>query len=308
MRWLRRLALVVLAVVVAALAVPPLWFAVVGDAVPAAEMPPPGRRVVLPSGLGLNVLDRGAGQPVVLVHGLPGNGYEWRALQDELVARGRRAIAYDRAGFGRSDPRPAGGEYTVEASATDLLQLLDALALGDATVVGWSYGGAVAMAAAQRDPARIGRLVLVGSAGPGSEDNETPLVIRLVLSDLGLLWLRAVPPAGRAVREGGMRNAFSDQPMPDWWMPLAHGNFARPGTGLAFVSEMRASQGKAWPGPAGIDAPIVVVHGDDDRLARIAIAREIERLAPRGRLVVVEGGSHMLPVTHATLLADEILR
>ena len=51
----------------------------------------------------------------------------------------------------------------------------------------------------------------------------------------------------------------------------------------------------------------VIVHGDDDRLAPIAIGRELARGAPQAKLVVVEGGSHMLPVTHAPKLADEIV-
>jgi pimeloyl-ACP methyl ester carboxylesterase len=93
-------ALVVLLVLIGALIVlPPLWYAVFpGD--PPPELPPAGRRVELPGGVGVNVVEQGTGPPVVLVHGLPGTAYDWRELSPELAKRGRRAIAYDRVGWG----------------------------------------------------------------------------------------------------------------------------------------------------------------------------------------------------------------
>lgn len=231
MRLVRRLVVAVLVLVAAVVVLPPLWFAVFGDPAAPAKMPPPGRRVELPDGLGVNVLDKGEGPPVVLVHGLPGSAYDWRNLQDELASRGRRVIAYDRVGYGHSDGRPPGATFGVDDNARDLLALLEALDLRDATVVGWSYGGSTAIAAAKRDPQRIGRLVLVGSAGPGAPDRRPPAFVRLLMSDPGLLWLRAVPPAARGLRTTITNVAFSEQPVPEWWMPVANANFAQPNTG-----------------------------------------------------------------------------
>ena len=305
MRLVRRLVVAVLVLVAAVVVLPPLWFAVFGDPAAPAKMPPPGRRVELPDGLGVNVLDKGEGPPVVLVHGLPGSAYDWRNLQDELASRGRRVIAYDRVGYGHSDGRPPGATFGVDDNARDLLALLEALDLRDATVVGWSYGGSTAIAAAKRDPQRFGRLVLVGSAGPGAPDRRPPAFVRLLMSDPGLLWLRAVPPAARGLRTTITNVAFSEQPVPEWWMPVANANFAQPNTGPTYVGEMRAPGPR--PGSEGLTLPIVIVHGDDDRLAPIAIGRELARGAPQAKLVVVEGGSHMLPVTHAPKLAEEIV-
>jgi pimeloyl-ACP methyl ester carboxylesterase len=305
MRLVRRLIAAALILVAAVVVLPPVWFAVFGDPAPPAEMPPPGRRVELPDGLGVNVIEKGEGPPVVLVHGLPGSAYEWRNLQDELASRGRRVIAYDRVGYGRSDGRPAGATYDVDDNAKDLLALLEALDLRDATVVGWSYGGATAIAAAKRDPSRIARLVLVGSAGPGAPSNRPPALVRLLMSDPGLLWLRAVPPAARGLRASVMNVAYSGQPIPDWWMPVSNANFARPNTGRTYVGEMRAPGPR--PGSEGLTLPMVIVHGDDDRLVPIAVGREHARRAPQAKLVVIAGGSHMLPVTHAPKLADEIV-
>jgi pimeloyl-ACP methyl ester carboxylesterase len=128
---------------------------------------------VLSSGVGINVVESGAGPAVVMVHGLPGSAYDWRETTAALAARGRRAIAYDRVGYGGSDPR-TNGRFTPDANAEELSGLLDALSLRDVTLVGWSDGGATAMTAAMRGTARISRLVLVGTGGPDSADAEPP--------------------------------------------------------------------------------------------------------------------------------------
>src|SRR5688500_4101468 len=130
---IRRILLALLLLVFAAIALPPLWFRLFRE--PAPELPPPGRRVALASGVGVNVLEEGAGPPVVLVHGLPGTAYEWRETSAALAERGRRAIAYDRVGYGWSDPRPDAA-FSVESNAAELLGLLEALGLDDVTVVG----------------------------------------------------------------------------------------------------------------------------------------------------------------------------
>lgn len=307
MKLVRRALLAVVLLVVAVVVAPPVWFAVFP--VTRATMPAAERRLVLRDGLGVNVLEAGkagAAPPVVLVHGLPGSAYEWRPTMDALAAQGRHVFAYDRVGFGNSDPRPDGSAFSVEENARELNAVLEALDLRDATVVGWSYGGATAIAAAHADPSRMGALVLVGSAGPGGEARRPPLLVRVLMSPAGLAWLRAVPPAARGMRAAVGSVAFSDQPPPDWWLPLVEANLARLDTGRAYLGEMRLTREQPFPDTGDLPLPVLVVHGDDDRLAPVAIGRELARRAPRGRLVEVSGGSHMLPITHADLLAREI--
>ncbi len=307
MKLVRRALLALLVLLLALLVLPPLWFALFPVA--RTPLPPAERRVALPGGVAVNVLEAGragTSPPIVLVHGLPGSAYEWRSTLDALAARGRHALAYDRVGFGHSDPRPDDSPFTVEQNARELLAVLEALDLRGVIVVGWSYGGVTAMAAARQDPSRIAALVLVGSAGPGSETREPPLLVRMVMSPAGLLWLRAVPPVARGVRTAASQVAFSEQAQPDWWLPLLEANLGRTATGVAYVQEMRGMREQPLPDTGGLEVPVLVVHGDDDRLAPVAIGRELARRAPAGRLVEVPGGSHMLPITHAELLAREI--
>src|SRR5262245_10160746 len=300
---MRRIGLALLVGLLAVVALPPLWFTLFRE--PRPELPPPGRRVVLASGVGVNVLEQGTGAPVVLVHGHPGSAYDWRMLVPQLAARGRRVIAYDRVGYGRSDPR-RGADYTFAGNARELVELLAALELRDATVVGWSYGGGTAIVAAQQDGSRIGRLVLVGSVGPGEQMGPPPLAAVLFSAPV-LAWVEAVPPVARGVRAAMSANAFSDQPQPDWWLPSLGANLGHGDTLHTMREEGAAYAAQAVPDPSGLALPILVIHGDQDRLVPVTIGRELARRASHARLVEVPGGSHMLPVTHAELLADEIV-
>ncbi len=308
-RFLRVVVLLIGAVIV----LPPLWY-VVFPVDPPPDLPPPGTRVYLGAGVALNVLEEGSGPPVVLVHGLPGSAYDWRVLLPELASRGYRAIAYDRVGYGRSDPR-LDDDFTPEANATELLALLRRLGLEEATVVGWSYGGATAMLAAMRGPSPIARLVLVGTGGPDSADAEPPepsAVMAFLDSGLVLRWRAAVPSTGVLLMEALSGVAFSGGPQPDWWLEGLRANFARTETLLTYRAEMSGIvdlSSEEAPAPFAADTialPTLLVHGDDDRLAPVAIARYLHTQIPNSTLYEIEGGSHMLPVTHASELAAQI--
>jgi len=240
---------------------------------------------------------------MVLVHGLPGSGYDWKPLSEDLAARGHRVIAYDRVGYGRSDPR-ADDDFTFAANARELLALLEAEHLKDVSVLGWSYGGGTAIEAAKRDPSRIGRLVLIGSAGPVELDRPPPL-IRLMLAGPVLRWIGRVPPLRRAVQQASSDRAFSDQPDPSWWLPQVAANFGMPHTARTWLQE-GAQLSIDGLDPSPIERPILVVHGDDDWLVPLDVAEAIDRLAPNSTLRVVAGGSHALPITHAELLGGWI--
>jgi pimeloyl-ACP methyl ester carboxylesterase len=306
---MRRLLFAVLILVGAAIALPPLWFAIFPGE-PPPELPPAGRYVMLPGGAGVNVIEQGSGPAVVLVHGLPGSAYDWRELSPELAKRGRRAIAYGRVGFGRSDPR-TNGQYTPEGNAAELLALLEALELEDATVVGHSYGGATAMIASLRDSSRMGRLVLVATGGPDSADAQPPMpsaLLRAFYSVPALRWRTAVPPIGVALMRVLSDQAFNGQPQPDWWLPGLRANLARWDTLLAYRGEMMgvgADAGAALV-PEQIALPTLLLHGDADRLASVEISRYLASQIPGATLVEYPGASHMLIVTHAADLAEQI--
>jgi len=108
----------------------------------------------------LNAVEAGAGDPVVLLHGLFGAAQNWGTIQKRLAAR-HRVIALDLRNHGAS-PHAAAMEYPVMAA--DVAETLIALGAAPASLVGHSMGGKVAMALALSGPELVSRLVVADIA------------------------------------------------------------------------------------------------------------------------------------------------
>jgi pimeloyl-ACP methyl ester carboxylesterase len=122
--------------------------------------------VFQPNGISLHVEDHGSGKPVVLLHGWPDSSYPWRNQIPFLVANDFRAIAPDQRGFGRSD-RPEGvAAYSLENVVADVADIVDALGIETADIVGHDWGAAVAWLTATEHPNRIHRLVVLSVGHP----------------------------------------------------------------------------------------------------------------------------------------------
>src|SRR3954447_24915672 len=92
----------------------------------------------------LHTLDRGDGNPVVLLHGFPELAQSWRHQIDALAGAGYRAIAPDMRGFGRSDAPQEIEAYDVAELCGDVSRLLDERGIGRAAVIGHDWGATVA--------------------------------------------------------------------------------------------------------------------------------------------------------------------
>jgi len=115
---------------------------------------------VLAEGLRFHYDERGSGRPLVLVHGTGADASAFDAASGLLAARGRRVIAYDRRGFSRTGGDPPRKKGYLRRHADDLAALLRELGAVPATLVGWSWGGLVALATAVHHSNVVDRLVL----------------------------------------------------------------------------------------------------------------------------------------------------
>src|SRR6185369_9868946 len=115
---------------------------------------------------GVKVHYQEAGEPtnpaVLLIHGFASSTFVWSKVFLELAKRGLRVIAIDLLGFGYSE-KPKNGEYTITGQAKLIHKLLGQLGIDRATIVGSSYGGAVAATCALDYPDNIDKLILVGT-------------------------------------------------------------------------------------------------------------------------------------------------
>jgi pimeloyl-ACP methyl ester carboxylesterase len=157
-----------------------------------------------------------AGPAVVLLHGGSSSAVTWDRLAAALTAAGRHVIAADLRGHGGSSRT---GDYPLNGYGDDIRGLMDALGIESAGLVGHSLGGYVASTVAQRDPARVTRLVL----------EEPGLPARDAGTRHGLSGPRFLLPAiaGLAARRGFDRKAVTSAvrqlrvPDPAWWEQLA---------------------------------------------------------------------------------------
>src|SRR6202453_613591 len=157
----------------------------------------------------IHYLQRGHGEPLLLIHGLGCSGADW-AFQVAVLEKRFRVIVPDLPGCGHSPPPR--DEYTMAGFASALWSLLDHLAVSRANIIGFSMGGAVALEMAAQRPASVPRLGLINSLATYRPDDwrkwlevhVSALLVRLLgmRRAAWLLALRLFPePWQRAIRE-----------------------------------------------------------------------------------------------------------
>lgn len=227
-----------------------------------------------------NFHDVGAGAPVVFIHG-SGPGVtawaNWRLIIPEL-GKTMRVIAPDMAGFGYTD-RPDGASYVKETWVTQLGDLLDALGVAKAHIVGNSFGGAIALAFALAHPERVGRIVLMGSAGLSFPVTE----------GLDAVW--GYEPSIEAMK--GLLDIFAyDRTLvTDELAKLRYEASIRPGFQEAFAS-MFAPPRQRWLDALAspeqqlktLPNDTLIFHGREDRVVPLESSLRLLQLIPKAQL------------------------
>jgi pimeloyl-ACP methyl ester carboxylesterase len=136
---------------------------------------------------------RGAGNPIVLVHGSFLSSYLWQDVLPRLP-KGHRVLVLDLLGHGRSDP-PDIADMTVAGHAHRLAQLLDVMGVPSALLVGHGLGAAIAARVAHQQPSRIAHLMLINPTLLSATHHEAVLNARVRrLAALVPLW-KYLPPS-----------------------------------------------------------------------------------------------------------------
>ena len=253
--------------------------------------------------------DHGSGDPVVLVSGWPVDSRSWEPQVHALLQAGHRVIVYDRRGFGRSS-RPTEG-YDFDTLAADLDALLSQLDLRDATVVGFSLGtGELARYVGKHGTERLKACVFIESlapsfakseANPSGVDEAGVAAVQQAILDDRLAWLTGLigdflnldDYLGKRVSEDAVRNLWNAgagaSPIATWACPV--------GWLDDFTQDIRR-----------IDVPTLILHGTADRILPIeGQGRRLHAALPDAHYVEIEGGPHVMCVTHAAEVNRELL-
>ena len=245
--------------------------------------------------------DHGAGQPVVLIHGYPLSGRGWDKQVPALLEAGYRVITYDRRGFGKSS-QPASG-YDYDTFAADLSVLLEHLDLRDAVLVGHSMGtGEVTRYLGRYGPARVAKGVLVAPIPPYLlQAADNPDGVPQAVFDGFTAAARADTPAWMK----GFLDSFyntdtlrgtlvSDQAFTASW------NLAVTASAAAAVACIATWTTDFRDDLPEIGVPMLVIQGDADQVLPLdKTGQRLPGLIKDMDLVVIEGGPHAIPWTHA---------
>ena len=237
------------------------------------------------------------GAPVLLlIHGMAGSSETWRAVAPQL-ARTHTVIAPDLLGHGASDkPRH---DYSLGAFASGLRDLLVALGVDRATLVGQSLGGGVAMQFAYQHPELCERLVLVCSGGLGPDVSWILRALTLPGSEylMPLLFPGFVRDAGDAVRRQLGRLGVRAPHVEEEWRGYA--SLTDPETRQAFIKTLRAVVDLGGQSVSAHDRlylaellPTLIVWGERDRIIPVAHAHVAHEAMPGSELVLFPHAGH----------------
>jgi non-heme chloroperoxidase len=253
--------------------------------------------------------DHGSGPPVVLVHGYAQNGHSWEKQEAALLAAGYRVLTYDRRGFGASS-RPSIG-YDFDTLAADLHVLLSRLDLDEVVLAGFGMGtGEVARYLAVHGSRRVWAAALVAPLLPFLlKASDSPDGIdRSVFDGLTARIAADRPAAMKDFMDrsynidllGGSR--VSDQAWQNsFYVAISASAHAALRCVTACLEDFRGDL-------ATITIPVLVVHGDQDRvLPYEATSRRLPALLKNARSTVIPAGPHAIIWTHADEVSQALL-
>jgi pimeloyl-ACP methyl ester carboxylesterase len=247
------------------------------------------------SGLTLSCYVLGAGDPIVLLHGLGASKITWLPVLAPLAER-HRVIVPDLPGHGESDkPRH---DYTPRFYARVLRHFMDALEVERAAVVGNSLGGRIALELALRSPGRVAGLALLDPSLPGLRWRHIMGFTRIFPTEIGVL---PFPLRERWV-EVMIRRLFArPDRLPSEGYASAAGEFIRiyrdPVARMAFFSTLRQIVTERpdafFASLRRIKHPALIIFGEEDRLVPPRLAVRLAQHLPQAELVILPNVGHV---------------
>jgi pimeloyl-ACP methyl ester carboxylesterase len=238
-------------------------------------------------GFRLHYLEAGRGSPVVLLHGLGGDGSRWRP-NIEPLAKDFHVFALDQIGFGESDKPLA--NYHTGMLAEFLVGFLKAAGIPKASLVGNSMGAGVALYTAVHYPEMVDRIVLADGGGYRSTAGAA-----------------AAPPTPEALRRRQLQNSVTRDETREFFRILFHDKSLvtekmvdeqltlrlRAAFTITKMQEAGERGSLTEQEVRSVKAPTLVVWGKYDELANPAGADRLEKTIPGARKVIIDNCGHM---------------
>jgi len=258
-------------------------------------MIPEGKFVDIGDGQRIHYHERGAGYPVVFVHGSgPGaSGYSnFRACLDGFAERGYRAIAPDSLGYGYSS-KPEDVEYALSTFVDGLRRFLDAIGVQECALVGNSMGGAMCIRFALDAPERVSRLVLM--APGGMEPRERYMEMRGIRRMLKAVF-------SGAFDHESMKRVFELQ---IYDPAQISDEVVAERLAMAKMQPLHVFKTMNIPNLedeiSGLQAPLLVFWGQNDEFCPVSGATKFAERCRQTRVVIVTECGHWVMVEHPAM-------
>lgn len=266
------------------------------------------KKVELPDGTTVHYNEAGTGdQTVILIHGSGPGASGWSNFNPNIgvLADDFRVLALDMPGWGQSSPRP-----TAEYRHPEVVgQVMDALGLGRAALVGNSMGGMIAMAVAARNPQRVSHLITMGPGsgqptifdpGDGLSEglkilyagysNPTPETFEKIVDIM--TFDTPADVAKPLAKQRAQDAAAKPEHLKNWLEGSAGGPPLKYGASLEEI--------------ASISAPALLIHGRDDRVVPFEHTMRLVRLIPNSRAYLINRCGHWAQLEHAAEFNREV--
>ncbi len=236
--------------------------------------------------------------PIILIHGFISSNLVWNEVFLPLAKAGFRVISPDLPGYGYSD-KPSDARYTIDAQAYAVLGLMDRLEIDQATIIGASYGGAVAATMALDYPERVANLVLVGAVT--NDQPKKKLLLRLArvpfLGDIATpLFLGSRWILRKRTRDVYRRLGY---PMDERKLAARHHLLQAANTHRAMIRTIRRWSADRIAREASlIRQPTLLVWGEEDTHIPIREAFRLRDAIPNSRLIVFRRCGHLPPTEY----------
>ncbi|WP_277455312.1 alpha/beta hydrolase [Janibacter sp. DB-40] len=252
----------------------------------------------------IHINEAGTGKPLILLHGSGPGATGWSNFSAVIprLAQHYRVIAVDMPGWGESDPVT----WQERDHSTALLDLLDALDIDTATIIGNSMGGGTTLRFGYEHPERVHRLITMGS----SSGAPTLMGAAGLTEGLKVLQKGYRQPSFETLKELVDVMTFDSKFATDELiqqrtdMVLAYPEHARnfiEGTGKKPVVELDHARLR------DITAPVLLFHGRDDRVVHFEHSLRLTSMLRNSRMYLINGCGHWLQIEHAEEFAEQVL-
>jgi cis-3-alkyl-4-acyloxetan-2-one decarboxylase len=251
----------------------------------------------------LHYVDEGPreGPTLLFVHGNPTWSYMWREPIAALSGQGRRCVAFDHMGFGRSDKPPHLARYSLQAHIEHARTVVEELDLTDVTLVAHDWGGPIGLGAMLDHADRLSSAVLINTWAWELPSFVPPFIREFRTEGLGEvlvlggnLFVESIP-GGMASRDTDpvMMEAYR-APFPDYWSRVGMLAFQRD---IPFTERDRSAalMGSIHERLEQLDIPVTLVWGMRDPVFQPVFMDQWRELFPDARVVELEDAAHFVP-------------